>query len=153
MRPLVFLPLVACSFGGEPAQPVPPEPLAHLVGCWRSVGIEGDRWSVAYAVPEPGVVLGTTRQLAADGSVSEERERFEVGDDGALGVTSVLDGVQRDRFVLDPQRTTAARAVFARQREGWPRWLAYTGDGESLRVEVGGEGKVIAVELASIACG
>lgn len=153
MRLLLSTLLAGCSLFGAPAGSLgAAEPVAHLIGCWRSVGPEGDRWAVAYASPSPGVVLGTTRHLRPDGTVSEERERFEIGDDGLLGVSSVLDGVARDRFILDPERSKADYAVFARQGEGWPGWLAYARDDGALRLELGGEGRVVTMELGPTSC-
>lgn len=155
MRSLSILIMSACSLGGPSVETGvgSASPIAHLIGCWASVGPEGDRWSVAYASPAPGVVLGTTRHLRTDGTVSEERERFEIGPDGLLGVVSELDGERRDRFVLDPARSGEGGAVFTRQGSGWPGWLGYARSGESLKLELGGEGRVVQMELGKVDCG
>lgn len=153
MRLALTLLLAACSTGGSVgggASAV--DPIGHVVGCWRAVGPEGDRWSVAYARPSADVVAGTTRHLRPDGTVSEERERFEVGPDGRLGVTSVLDGVTRDRFVLDSARSGPGRAVFAREGGEWPSWLEYARDGDALRLELGGDDRKMMMELGATAC-
>jgi hypothetical protein len=149
MRLALLALLASCSTGPAPAAV---DPVAHLVGCWRSVGPEGDRWSVAYARPAAGLITGTTRQLRPDGTVSEEQERFEVGADGRLGVTSVLDGVSRDRFVLDPARSGPDRAVFARATDGWPEWLGYAREADTLRLELGGGDRVVTMELGATPC-
>lgn len=153
MRLLPLLLLVGCLFSSGQSAPDPAAPVAHLVGCWRSVGPEGDRFSVAYAAPQAGLVLGTTRHLRPDGSVSDEQERFDVGADGRLGVVSRVDGVERDRFVFEPARSAANNAVFTRVGDGWPAWLGYTRDGDTLRLELGGDGRKMTMELGAVPCG
>lgn len=107
---------------------------------------------MAYASPAPGILLGTTRHLRPDGTVSEERERFEVDQDGVFGVVSELDGVRRDRFVLDEQRSTTQQAVFTRAGEAWPAWLRYGREDQALHLELGGQGRIVRMELGEVDC-
>jgi hypothetical protein len=148
VRRWLCLGIVACST--QTARPDVPA-LAHLEGCYRAAGPEGDQWVIAYAWR--GVeILGTTHHHRVDGSISEERERFAVGTDQRWGVTSVLDGEPRGRFVLDEGASSIGNAVFVRDGDEWPKRLAYRQIDSGMRLEVAGDGRTVVMDLGSVAC-